>query len=679
MSAGRVRALRWRRAAARPRGCGRRFVRSSRAGAPLVAVEVRAGVGRRGARAPRRRRPSRWWPRRGPGAAAGDAAALADPAEHRRPGRVPAGPARARSSGRGSSGGARSPSCCPTPWPASPSCRRPRSRRASASEIDELLRFRLEVRPLRDPRGARSRYAAAGRAPRTRRGGGRPGPVLDGLRGGLPRRWAWSRGWSSWPGWPWPAPPSRPAGAGDRLLVNWDEGYVTLILARDGWPILVRTLSGADGGLAGEVAREVDQHGPLLPRAAGRRRASRAGSCARAAVPAGGRRVDALGEPHGVRARGARPLARAWGGRCPAAAVAGAGRGRGLPGGAAMRPLNLARRPFRNERLPATLFALAAVVLAGLTVWHAVLVRGPAARAHPSPPPRSRRAWRRRRPGSARRQARAADGAAPEPKALAQWTAGQGPGGPPRLLLDRPLRARSRSCSRTASGWSPSRPSVQQGRDRARRDGGGALARGGLAVRARSSRSGGDFDGRLSRRARRRAASSATRCATGRASRRRPRRRPASARTPPAAAASRAVGAAPVRARREARWRPPGSRCSSLLGLEPRRSTSPTRCRGAAGAERWPRRACAARGARAGARQRTDALRGRAETMSPNTRRRRPFYADAWARKASLLPRSSGRSRALARELGLKRRQPHLHDGGGQGGRGRAPFQMTMP
>jgi Tfp pilus assembly protein PilN len=40
-----------------------------------------------------------------------------------------------------------------------------------------------------------------------------------------------------------------------------------------------------------------------------------------------------------------------------------------------MRPLNLAGRPFRNERLPATLFAVACVILVGLTVWHVVQVR----------------------------------------------------------------------------------------------------------------------------------------------------------------------------------------------------------------------------------------------------------------------------------------------------------------
>jgi len=49
-----------------------------------------------------------------------------------------------------------------------------------------------------------------------------------------------------------PAPAS-----GDGLLVNWEEGYVTLILARNGWPILLRTLSGAAVATPGDVVREV--------------------------------------------------------------------------------------------------------------------------------------------------------------------------------------------------------------------------------------------------------------------------------------------------------------------------------------------------------------------------------------------------------------------------------------
>lgn len=41
-----------------------------------------------------------------------------------------------------------------------------------------------------------------------------------------------------------------------------------------------------------------------------------------------------------------------------------------------MRAANLARRPFRNERLPNLLFALAAVALVAVTVRHGVIVRG---------------------------------------------------------------------------------------------------------------------------------------------------------------------------------------------------------------------------------------------------------------------------------------------------------------
>ena len=40
-----------------------------------------------------------------------------------------------------------------------------------------------------------------------------------------------------------------------------------------------------------------------------------------------------------------------------------------------MKPLNLAERPFRNERLAATSFAAAAVLLVALTAWHAVVIR----------------------------------------------------------------------------------------------------------------------------------------------------------------------------------------------------------------------------------------------------------------------------------------------------------------
>jgi len=48
---------------------------------------------------------------------------------------------------------------------------------------------------------------------------------------------------------------ARPAA--DRLLVNWDEGYVSLILARGEWPILVRTLTSEAASSADDIAREV--------------------------------------------------------------------------------------------------------------------------------------------------------------------------------------------------------------------------------------------------------------------------------------------------------------------------------------------------------------------------------------------------------------------------------------
>jgi type IV pilus assembly protein PilM len=43
----------------------------------------------------------------------------------------------------------------------------------------------------------------------------------------------------------------------DRLLVNWEDGYVTLLIARAGWPLVARTLTGAPAADPSEVAREV--------------------------------------------------------------------------------------------------------------------------------------------------------------------------------------------------------------------------------------------------------------------------------------------------------------------------------------------------------------------------------------------------------------------------------------
>jgi hypothetical protein len=45
--------------------------------------------------------------------------------------------------------------------------------------------------------------------------------------------------------------------AEDHLLVNWDDGYVTILLARGEWPLLVRTLTGEPAAQPQQVAREV--------------------------------------------------------------------------------------------------------------------------------------------------------------------------------------------------------------------------------------------------------------------------------------------------------------------------------------------------------------------------------------------------------------------------------------
>jgi Tfp pilus assembly PilM family ATPase len=45
----------------------------------------------------------------------------------------------------------------------------------------------------------------------------------------------------------------------DRLVVNWDDGYVSIILSQGGAPVLIRTLTGADAGSPANVVREASQ------------------------------------------------------------------------------------------------------------------------------------------------------------------------------------------------------------------------------------------------------------------------------------------------------------------------------------------------------------------------------------------------------------------------------------
>ena len=84
-----------------------------------------------------------------------------------------------------------------------------------------------------------------------------------------------------------------------------------------------------------------------------------------------------------------------------------------------MRPANLARRPFRNERLPNLLYAVGAVALVALTVRHVFLVRallpGRTSALHDEVTRLETEASRLRSEQAALR------GVAPEPKALARW------------------------------------------------------------------------------------------------------------------------------------------------------------------------------------------------------------------------------------------------------------------
>ena len=47
-----------------------------------------------------------------------------------------------------------------------------------------------------------------------------------------------------------------PRSLADRLLINWDDGYISLVLARGEWPILVRTLTSEAASSPDDIARE---------------------------------------------------------------------------------------------------------------------------------------------------------------------------------------------------------------------------------------------------------------------------------------------------------------------------------------------------------------------------------------------------------------------------------------
>jgi hypothetical protein len=123
--------------------------------------------------------------------------------------------------------------------------------------LDEVLRFRLRKSLPFEVRDARLAYAAPGARPDDAMVvAAAAGPVVDGyeeacrslgLAPGLVEVAAMALARAAFP----------EGTEGDGLLVNWEEGYLTLLLARGGWPILVRTLSGAAVAATADVTREV--------------------------------------------------------------------------------------------------------------------------------------------------------------------------------------------------------------------------------------------------------------------------------------------------------------------------------------------------------------------------------------------------------------------------------------
>jgi hypothetical protein len=125
------------------------------------------------------------------------------------------------------------------------------------AEMDEMLRFRLRKSIPFEVREARLAYAVAGEtAADTIVVAAGSGPVVDqyeetcrslGLEPGLVEIAGLALARAAFPA----------TSPGDGLLVNWDDGYVTILLARGGWPVLLRTLSGATVASPADVVREV--------------------------------------------------------------------------------------------------------------------------------------------------------------------------------------------------------------------------------------------------------------------------------------------------------------------------------------------------------------------------------------------------------------------------------------
>jgi Tfp pilus assembly PilM family ATPase len=125
-------------------------------------------------------------------------------------------------------------------------------------EAEEMIRFRLQKTLPFDVREARVAWTAAGpgeRGPQVLAAAMRR-TVLDDYEGAF-EAVGLKPGLVELSGLALMRAASRAAEAqGDHLLVNWDTGYVSFVLIREGAPVLVRTLSGEAAQTPEQVARE---------------------------------------------------------------------------------------------------------------------------------------------------------------------------------------------------------------------------------------------------------------------------------------------------------------------------------------------------------------------------------------------------------------------------------------
>ena len=163
---------------------------------------------------------------------------------------------------------------------------------------------------------------------------------------------------------------------GDRLIVNWDEGYVSLLLTRAGEPVLVRTLTGDAAGTYDDIVREVSNTVLYYQEKLGG--SGLASVVLRSAMMSPSDAVRLLREPLGLVPEIFDPWAPPGAGDPSPAGQAVAGAAAAVAGKARKplpkAPLNLATRPVRNERLPALLFLLAAAAVLLVTLQHAFVI-----------------------------------------------------------------------------------------------------------------------------------------------------------------------------------------------------------------------------------------------------------------------------------------------------------------